>query len=70
MPEHTPWPRPLLPAPWPHTPDPHPQLRTPETHPLIWLEDFRLLMLQKPGLAVPTMEEDEAAENTSDVNVN
>jgi len=69
MREHTPRPQPPAPAPRPETLEPHPQPRTPQTHPLSALEHLGLLTPQEPRLAVPTLQEAEAAGNTSDVDV-
>jgi len=69
MREHTPRPQPPAPAPPPQTPEPPPQPRTPETHTLSGLEFFGLVTPQKPRPAARTLREDEAAGNTSDVDV-
>ena len=69
MSEHAPRPQPPAPAPWPQTPEPCPRPRPPETHPLNGLEHFGLVTLQNPRPAVPTLQEAEAAGNTSDVDV-
>ena len=69
MPEYTPGPQPPAPAPWPQTPEPHPRPRTPETHPLRGLEYLGLVTPLKPCSAVPTLQQVEAARNTSDVDV-
>jgi hypothetical protein len=67
MREHTPRPLPPAPAPWPQTHVSYP--RTLETHPLSWLKYLGFVILQKPRPAVPTVQEAEAAGNTSDVDV-
>jgi len=67
--KHTPWPQPLAPAPRPQTPEPPPWPQTPETHTLSGLEFLRPLTPQKPRPVAPTLQEAEAAGNTSDVNV-
>jgi len=69
MREHTPRPQPPAPAPRPQTPEPPPRPRTPETHTLSGLECLGLLTPQKPRPAAPTLQEAEAAGNTSDVDV-
>jgi hypothetical protein len=70
MREHTPHPQPPAPAPRPRTPELRPQLPTPETHHPSGLENLELVTLQKPRPAVPTLEETEAAGNTSVMDVN
>jgi len=67
--EHTPRPQPPSPAPQPQTPQARPRPRTPETHPLSGLEHLGLVTPQEPRQAVPTLQEAEAAGNTSDVDV-
>jgi hypothetical protein len=69
MREHTPRPLPPAPAPRPQTHVLYPRPRTLETHPLSGLEYLGFVMLQKPRPAVPTVQEAEAAGNTSDVDV-
>ena len=67
--KHTPQPQPPVPTPRPQTLEPHPQPQTPDTHPLDGLEYLGLTTPQKPRPAVPTLQEAEAAGNTSDVGV-
>jgi len=67
--KHTPWPQPPAPAPWPSTQEARPCPQTPETQPLSLLEILGLLMTQKPRPVAPTLREAEAAENTTDVDV-
>jgi hypothetical protein len=69
MREYTPPPQPRAPAPWPETPKHRPRPRTPETHLITGLEHLRLMMLQRPPLAVPTLGGGEAAASTLDVDV-
>jgi len=69
MREHTPRPKPPALAPRPQTQDTCPRPRTPETHPLSGLEHLGVVTPQKPRPPVPTQREDEAAGNTSDVDV-
>jgi hypothetical protein len=69
MREYTLPPQPRAPAPWPETPERRPQPRTPETHLITGLEHLRLMTLQRPPLAVPTLGEAEAASSTLDVDV-
>jgi len=69
MRDYTPVPQRLAPHPWPHTPEPHPPPWTQETHPLSGLEFLGLVPPQKPHPAVPTLQEAEAAGNTSYVDV-
>jgi len=65
-------PRPQSPAPAPHpqTPERRPRPRPSETYPLCGLEHVALVTPQKPRAVVPTLQETEAARNTSDVDVN
>jgi hypothetical protein len=65
-----PRPQPPAPAPWSQTPEPCPPPQTPDTHPLSGLGHLGLVTLQIPRPAVPTLQEAEAASNTSDVDVN
>jgi len=67
--EHTPWPQPPVPAPWLPTLDPRPSPWSLENFTFCVLELFGLLMLQNPHLAVPTLNEAEAAGTTSHVDV-
>ena len=67
--EHTPQPQPPAPAPWPQTSERPLQPRTPETHTLSGLEFLGLVTPQKPRPVAPTLQEAEAAGNTSDVDV-
>jgi hypothetical protein len=69
MREHTPRPQPPALAPRPQTPDPRPRPRTPETHLLSGLEHLGIVTPHKPHPVVPTLQEAEAARNTSDVDV-
>jgi len=69
MREHTPQPQPPAPAQRAQTLEPCPQLRTQATHPLSGLEFLALVTPQKPRPAAPTLQEAEAAGNTSDVDV-
>jgi hypothetical protein len=69
MREHTPQPQSPASARWPQTPEPTPRPRTPETHILSGLEFSKLVTPQNPRPAAPTLREAEAAENTSDVDV-
>jgi len=69
MREHTPQSQPVAPAPQPQTLEPGPRLQTPVTHPLSGLEFLGLVTPHEPRPAVPTLEEAEAAGNTSDVDV-
>jgi len=68
--EHTPYPQPPLSALRPATPDPRLRPRTWENHTLSRLECLGLVLLQKPGPAVPTLPEDEGAGKPMDINVN
>ena len=67
--KHTPRPQPPAPAPRPQTPEPPPCPRTPETYTLSGLEFLGLMTPQKPRPAEPTLQEAEAAGNTSDVDM-
>jgi len=69
MREHTPWPQPQAPDPRPWNLEPTPRPSTPETHALRGLEFLGLVTPQKPLPAGSTLPEAEAAENTSDVDV-
>jgi len=66
---YAPRPQPPATAPQPHTPEPHPRPRTAETHTLSGLVFLGRVMPQQPRQEVPTLQEVEAARNTSDVNV-
>jgi len=68
--EHTSWRQPPVPSPWPQSPELRPPPCTPETHPLSGLQLMGLGTPQKPRQAVPTLRGDEAAGNTSDMDVN
>jgi len=63
------WAQPPCLAQRPQTPEPRPQPQTPETHPYSGLEHLWLVTLQNHRPAVPALREAEAAQNTSDVDV-
>jgi len=69
MREHTPRWQPLVSAPRLQTVEPPPWPRTPETHTLSGLEILGLVTPQYPRLAALTLRDAEAAEDTSDVDV-
>jgi hypothetical protein len=69
MRKHTPWRQHMVPAPRSQTPERCLSPRNPEPAPLMGLEHMGLLTPQKPRPAMPTLEEAEAARNTSDMNV-
>jgi len=69
MHEYTPRPQPPAPAPWSQTAEPYPWTPTPETHPLSGREHLGFVTSQKPRPAVSTLQEAEAARNTSYVDV-
>ena len=69
MRKRTPRPHPLAPAPRQPTLLSRPQRHTLETHPLCWLEYSGHVTPQRPRLALPTLEEAEAARNTLDMDV-
>ena len=69
MREHTPRPQAPAPAPYPQHPEPPPRPRTPETQTLSGLEFLGIGRPQEPRPAAPTLRQDEAAGNTSNVEV-
>ena len=69
MHKRTPRPHPLAPTPRQPTLLCRPQRQTLETHPLCCLEYSGLVTLQRPRPALPTLQEVEAARNTSDMDV-
>jgi len=69
MREHTSWPQCQVPAQRPQTLEPRLPLQTWETDSLIGLDLFGIVTPHKPCPAAPTLQEDETAGNTSDVDV-
>jgi len=69
MPKDPSWPHPLALAPLPLTLDPRPPPWTPETHTLSGPQNPGLVKPQNPRPVVPTLQEAEAASNTSNVDV-
>jgi len=69
MHKHTPRPQSLASDQPPQTPERSPQPSMPETDSPSRLENLRLVTLQKPRLVVPSLQEDQAAGITSDVDV-
>jgi hypothetical protein len=67
--EHTPQPQPPAPTPRPQTTEPRPPLQNLETYPFSGLEHMVVVTPQKPHLAVPTLQENKTAGNTSDVDM-
>jgi hypothetical protein len=67
--KHTPRPQTLATAPRPQALERRLRLRTPETHPLSGLVHLEFVTPQNPHPAVPTLQDAEAAGNTSDVDV-
>jgi len=69
MGEYTSWPQPAAPVSPPQTPEPRPRPWTLETHPVSRRVFPGLVTPEKPYLAVPTLQDAEAAGNTWDVDV-